>query len=74
MTKYTLNLFPDGASWGMEVGNKHGYKTLTGARKAAKKALENYSNGGLAFVAIRKEDITGPVSISGLLETVNKYS
>ena len=73
-TIYSLQLFPDGHCWALEVGNKKGYKTLNNARRAAKKALENYNNGGLAFVMIRKENFYHGVMISSPLETINKYS
>jgi len=71
---YELILFPDGESRGFEVGCKKGYKTLTNARKAAKKAIIDYNNGGMAFVTIRKNEDWGSGSCNGLLETVNLYS
>lgn len=71
---YELILFPDGESWGMTIGSKKGYKTLTNARKAAKKAINEYKNGGMSFVTIRKNEDWGSGSSNGIIETVNLYS
>ena len=72
MIRYILIQFPDKNSWGFEIGKKEGYKTLTNARKAARKALENYRNGGAAFVTIRKEETENNSFQSGIIETIKE--